>query len=61
MTTDVKSPFPLAYLDWCKKIKKVKDIKETERRDWVYEFYKSEDWREKDVNGIDFAVAMGVL
>lgn len=53
-------PFPLAYLDWCKKVKKAKTVKETENRLWIKEFYYSDDWKEKPVNGIDYAIALGV-
>lgn len=52
-------PFPLAYLDWCRETKHAKTVEETERRDWIYEFYKSPKWGEKTISGIDFAVAMG--
>lgn len=52
-------PFPLAYLDWVKQNKPVTDISQTERRDWIREFYESESWNQKPVNGFDLAVAMG--
>ena len=57
----IPTPFPLAYLDWCRETKNVKSVKETERRDWIYEFYKSPKWGEKAISGIDLAIAMGKM
>ena len=54
-----EAPFPLAYLDWCKKEKNVKSVEETERRDWVSEFYMSDEWGRKDITFVDLAIATG--
>lgn len=55
-----KTPFALAYLDWCKANKDVKTVKETENRDWVREFYHSPAWGRKPITGVDYAIAMGI-
>lgn len=52
-------PFPLAYLDWCKKWKKVKSITDTERKDWIREFYYSEEWGQKGITSLDLIIANG--
>ena len=59
MNKEIPTPFPLAYLDWCKEVKKVKTIEETERRDWIIEFYCSDQWNEKPITTLDIVVAMG--
>lgn len=53
-------PFPLAYLDWCKTAKGAKTMKETENRSWIAEFYSSPSWNCQPINGIDYAIAMGL-
>lgn len=53
------APFPLAYLDWCKKVKEAKSIQQTQNRAWIREFYYSDEWGKKDVNGVDYAIALG--
>lgn len=54
-------PFPLAYLDWCKK-KGVKTVKETENIKMVHQFY-IEVWEPqgKEVNGLEYAIARGLV
>lgn len=54
-----KTLFPLDYLDWCKENKGVKKIEETERFDWICEFYYSDAWNRKPINGMDIYLAMG--
>lgn len=54
-------PFCLAYLDWCRDIKKIKTYTDTQDRTLVREFYYSEYWNQKPINGIDFALCFDDL
>ena len=56
-----EQPFHLAYLDWCRDIRKIRSYKETQNRNLVREFYYSEYWKEKPINGIDFALCFDDL
>lgn len=53
-------PFSLAYLDWCRDTKGIKNIKETENSYLVKQFY-LEVWEKtgKPVNGIEYGIATG--
>ena len=53
-----KTPFPLAYLDWCKEVKKVTKLEDTERRDWITEYAKSGLYK-GEITGFDLMIAMG--
>lgn len=53
--------FSLEYLDWCKKYKHAKTIKETYRRDWVSEFYHSKEWDEEPVDGLEYAICLNMI
>lgn len=55
------APFPLAYLDWCKNVKKIKTLAETENRELVVEFYNSQYWNRKEITGIDLAICLGIV
>lgn len=54
-------PFPLAYLDWCR-AKGIKTLKDTENKKLVDLFY-YEVWEPqgKTVNGMEYAMAMGLI
>lgn len=54
-----KLPFALAYLDWCKEVKRGHCVKDAERKDWIREFYYSSSWREKPVCISDLMIANG--
>lgn len=51
------TPFNLAYLDWCKK-RGITKIEDTFDRALIAEFHRTE-WKGKEVNGIELAIAMG--
>lgn len=53
------SDFLFDFLEWCEDIKGIKTVKETQNRDLIREFYFSEYWNQKPVNGIDYAMALG--
>ena len=61
MEPDIETPFPLAYLDWCKE-KGIKSVKETENISLIRQYYK-EVWSQngKEVSGIEYAIARGLL
>lgn len=55
--------FALDYLDWCKK-KGIKDIKQTENRELLNEFYYTEFHPKNpkyEVNGVEYFQALGKL
>lgn len=54
-------PFPLAYLDWCRS-RGIKTLKDTEDKKLVDLFY-YEVWKPqgKEVNGVEYAIARGIL
>lgn len=54
-----KRIFAFEYIDWCKKNKNPKTVEDTERLDWICEFYQSEEWNREDVNGLDIYICMG--
>lgn len=56
---DIQTPFPLAYIDWCKEVKKSSDLISTQRRDWVYEAGKLYHDLGGTITGLDLAIAMG--
>ena len=53
--------FSLEYLDWCKKYKHAKTIKQTFNRDWVSEFYHSKEWNEEPVDGLEYAICLNMI
>lgn len=59
INNEIDNPFPLAYLDWCKEVKKANTVEETERRDWIIEFYESEEWNCKPITTLDIIIALG--
>ena len=56
-----KRLFPLEYIDWCKKYKNPKTVEDTERFDWICEFYQSSDWNREQITGLDICICMGGL
>jgi hypothetical protein len=56
MNKKMKLP-ELDYLDWCKKNKKARSVQETERRDWIQEYYLETNAK---INGLQFAIMLGM-
>lgn len=55
-----KKTFPLHYIEWCKKTKNPKSLKDTERFDWICEFYQSDEWNRKEITPLDLIKCMGM-